>query len=268
MNVITRLSVDRGLTGSAKSFSPWARVMNGTKQILTGLAFAVVLVALQRDAMAMSVDLGSASGFAVLAGSGMTITGPTSITGDMGTFPTATITGLATLVLAGVNHADDAIAQQAKADLSAAYTSAAGRTPTTLYGAIFDLGEQTLSAGVYNSTASLGITGTLTLDAHGDPNAVWIFQTGSTLTAEVGSKVILINGGRPGVGAEWRGDFRQQCGDGAGKRHASTARPRNGRSGRLRTQTPPGVLSLRATSTPHQYSRFAPKFGVSPMFIA
>ena len=168
--------------------------MNETKQILTGLAFAVTLIALQRDAMAMSVDLGSASGFAVLAGSGVTITGPTTITGDMGTFPTATITGLANLVLAGVNHADDAIAQQAKVDLSAAYNSAAGRTPTTLYGAIFDLGEQTLSAGVYNSTASFGITGNLTLDAHGDPNAVWIFQAGSTLTAEVGSKVILING--------------------------------------------------------------------------
>ena len=168
--------------------------MNGTKQMLTGLAFAVAVIALQRDVMAMSVDLGTASGFAVLAGSGVTVTGPTSITGDMGTFPTATIAGLANLVLAGVNHADDAIAQQAKADLSAAYTSAAGRTPTTLYGAIFDLGEQTLSAGVHNSTGSFGITGTLTLDAHGDPNAVWIFQAGSTLTAEVGSKVILING--------------------------------------------------------------------------
>src|ERR1039457_4898948 len=144
--------------------------------------------------------LGSADSFAVLAGSGITVAGAvnsTTITGDIGTFPTPSITGLGNVVLTGVNHADDAVTQNAKNDLLVAYNDAAGRSATTSYGPIFDLGGLTLTPGVYKDPSSFAITGTLTLDAGGDTNAVWIFQAGSTLITATSSVVHLINGAQP-----------------------------------------------------------------------
>jgi uncharacterized repeat protein (TIGR01451 family) len=138
------------------------------------------------------VNLGTAGNFAVLAGSGITNTGPTTITGDVGTFPTTTETGFGSVTLIGTNHGGDAVTQVAKTDLTTAYNDAAGRVPATTVSG--DLGGLTLVPGVYKSASSLGLTGTLTLDAQGDPNAVFIFQMGSTLTTASGSNVSLING--------------------------------------------------------------------------
>lgn len=160
------------------------------------VALAVVgsLVALGSDAAAapVAVGLGTAGSFAVLAGTGITNTGPTTITGDIGTFPTATITGLTSITLSGTNHAGDSVTQTAKTDLTTAYTTAAGEGPTTAVGA--DLVGQTLKPGVYNSASAVGLSGVLTLDAAGDPNAVWVFQAGSTLITASGSKVVMLNG--------------------------------------------------------------------------
>lgn len=141
-----------------------------------------------------AVQLESAAPFGVLAGAGITITGPTTITGDIGTFPTPSITGLENLTLVGINHAGDAISSTAKTDLFTAYSDALSRTPTTIYDPIFDLGGLTLLPGVYNGPSSFGLTGTLILDAQGDPNAVWIFQADSTLTTAENSIVSLLDG--------------------------------------------------------------------------
>ncbi|HEY5115228.1 MAG TPA: ice-binding family protein [Nakamurella sp.] len=160
------------------------------------VALAVVgsLVALGSNAAAapVAVELGTAASFAVLAGTGITNTGPTTITGDIGTFPTATITGLTSLTVSGTNHAGDSVTQGAKTDLTTAYTTAAGEGPTTAIPA--DLVGQTLKPGVYNSASAVGLSGVLTLDAAGDPNAVWVFQAGSTLITASGSKVVMLNG--------------------------------------------------------------------------
>ncbi|MBP2637586.1 MAG: hypothetical protein H6Q69_448 [Firmicutes bacterium] len=139
-----------------------------------------------------SVNLGTANSFAVLAGAGITNTGPTTIIGDVGTFPITSETGFGSVTLIGTNHGGDAVTQQAKTDLTTAYNDAAGRIPAIVVAG--DLGGLTLVPGVYKSTSSLGITGILTLDAQGDPNAVFIFQMGSTLTTASGSSVNLING--------------------------------------------------------------------------
>src|SRR5206468_11179690 len=81
-------------------------------------------------------------------------------------------------------------------DLTAAYNDAAGRTEGAI-GVAGNLGGQTLTPGLYKSTSSLEISsGDLTLDAQGDPNAVFIFQMGSTLTTTVGRQVILTGGAR------------------------------------------------------------------------
>ncbi len=135
--------------------------------------------------------LGTAGWFAVLAGAGITNTGPTTINGDVGSFPTTTQTGFGSVTLSGgTNHAGDAVTQGAKTDLITAYNTAAGSGPTISVAA--DLGGQTLTPGVYNSASSLGLTGTLTLS--GTSSDVWIFQAGSTLTTASGSSVVFIGG--------------------------------------------------------------------------
>jgi RNA polymerase sigma factor (sigma-70 family) len=141
-----------------------------------------------------AVPLAASASFAVLAGSGVTNTGATVLTGDLGSFPTLSITGLATLTLGGINQAGGAVAQQAKADLVVAYDNAAAKAPTAAITA--DLGGRTLAPGVYRSASSIGLTGTVTLDGQGDPNAVFVFQAGSTLTTASASQVALTNGAK------------------------------------------------------------------------
>ena len=172
---------------------------NPTKAIpaIIALAVAVTLIQPNASGAVLAVNLGAATDFAVLAGAGITVAGAvnsTTITGDIGSFATPTITGLENTTLFGVNHAGDAVTQQGKLDLGFAYTDAAGRSPNTIFSPIYDLGGTTLVAGVYNDPSSFWLTGILTLDAGGDPNAVWIFQTGSTLITSSGSKVVLVGG--------------------------------------------------------------------------
>jgi hypothetical protein len=182
-----------------------AKLMNVTCSLRMGLVVASAIF-LHHNATATPtmVDLGSAWSFAVLAGAGITVAGPinsTTITGDIGSYPTPSITGLGNVVLNGANHAGDGVTENAKGinGLLAAYNDAAGRTPdnATPYVGDYNLALLSpLSPGVYHGGSSLSLTGTLTLDAGGDPNAVWIFQMGSTLTTADGigaSKVDLIN---------------------------------------------------------------------------
>ena len=173
-------------------------VRTGAKQISKGLVLVAAGFFLHHDAQASlsMVNLGTASSYAVLAGSGITVTGPTTISGNIGTFPTTSITGIGNVTLTGVNHAGDAVTQLAKNDLVTAYNDAAGRSATVAYGGGYDLVGQTLVSGVYNGSSSLFLSGTLTLDAQGDPNAVWIFQAGSTLITASSSRVNVINGGQ------------------------------------------------------------------------
>jgi cytoskeletal protein CcmA (bactofilin family) len=131
--------------------------------------------------------------FEVLAGSTITNTGATRVTGDLGLSPGTAVTGFPPGVLVGTKHAGDAAAAQAQLALTAAYNSAAGTVGGI--GLAGNLGGRTLAPGVYKSTSSLEISsGDLTLDAQGNPNAVFIFQMGSTLVTTVGRKVILAGG--------------------------------------------------------------------------
>jgi hypothetical protein len=143
-----------------------------------------------------SVALGSAGNLAILAGSTVTSTGATSITGDLGVSPGTAVTGFPPGNLVGMQHVGDPAGALALGDLTTAYNDAAGRTlcAMTVAG---NLGGQTLAPGLYKSTSSLGITsGDLTLDAQGDPDAVFIFQMASTLTTTSGRQVILSGGAR------------------------------------------------------------------------
>jgi hypothetical protein len=155
------------------------------------IAAPILVLAIPAGA-APAVGLGTATSFSVLAGAGITNTGPTSMWGDAGTFATTSETGFNTVTILGTNHAGDAVTQQAKNDLTTAYNQAAGSGPPT--NVADELGGLTLTPGVYNG-AVLQITGTLTLDTLGDPNAVFIFQTGSTLITATSSNVVVLGGG-------------------------------------------------------------------------
>jgi len=173
--------------------------MLGRANVRFGFASAAalgLLVALPGSALAAAnpVPLGTADSFVVLAGAGVTNTGPTTLNGDLGTYPTKSITGTASLTVTGANHASDGVTQRAKTDLVTAYNTAAGEGPTSPISA--DLTGRKLTRGVYNSASTIGLTGALTLDAAGDPNAVFVFQAGKTLTTMSGSRVNLVNGAR------------------------------------------------------------------------
>jgi hypothetical protein len=151
-----------------------------------------LLVAIPASAQAATapVPLGTAASFVVLAGAGITNTGKTTLNGNIGTFPTPSISGLSTVTLNGTNHAADAVTQGAKKDLTTAYTTAAGAGPT--HAIPVELGGKTLQPGVYSGGA-LGLTGTLTLDGGNNPDAVFIFKAASTLITGSNSHVKLVN---------------------------------------------------------------------------
>jgi hypothetical protein len=131
---------------------------------------------------------GAADNFVVLAYSTVTNqAGVTTITGDIGVSPLASVVGFPPAIVNGTIHAADAAAAQAQIDLATAYTDAAGRTPfTTVTGDT--LAGLNLPPGVYRGGA-LSLTGTLTLT--GNATDVWIFQAASTLDTSAGSHIIL-----------------------------------------------------------------------------
>jgi hypothetical protein len=130
-------------------------------------------------------------GFSVLAGSTVTNTGSTTVSGDVGINPGTAVTGFPPGLASGTIHIADSAAAQAQAALTAGYVDAAGRSGGTSVSG--DLVGRTLTAGVYTSTSSLAVSGDVTLDAQGDPSAVFIFQISSTLTTGSASHVILAN---------------------------------------------------------------------------
>ena len=144
------------------------------------------------------VNLGTAGGFAVLGGQTVTNTGPSVITGDLGVSPGSSVTGFPPGVVSppGTIHMADAVALQAQTDLTVAYNTAAG-LPCTADLTGQNLGGLTLTPGVYCFSSSAQLTGTLTLNGLGDPEADFVFQTGSTLTTASASTVLLIGQAQP-----------------------------------------------------------------------
>jgi len=141
--------------------------------------------------------LGTEQSFAVLGGSTVTNTGSSVITGNVGASPGTVVGGFPPgfVTPPAVIHAADGVALQAQTDTTTTYNNLAGQVCDVPISA--DLAGSTLAPGVYCSASSMGLTGALTLDAGGDPDAVWVFQMGETLTTASDSSVVLINGADP-----------------------------------------------------------------------
>lgn len=145
---------------------------------------------------AIAPDLGTAASFVGLAGSTFTNTGSGVYYGNVGVSPGTEVTGFPPgEVRDGAIYKGGAVPAQAQLDATTAYNALALQTcDTNLTGQ--DLGGMTLSPGVYCFNTSAQLTGDLVLDALGDPNAVWVFQTGSTLITASGASVRVINSGQ------------------------------------------------------------------------
>ncbi|MDQ3404663.1 MAG: ice-binding family protein [Actinomycetota bacterium] len=152
--------------------------------LAAGLAVAVPAAA----QAATTPPLGSAATFAVLGASTVTSTGPTEVTGDS---PGTAVVGFPPGSVTGTTHTADAVSAQA--DIGTAITFTANQAcDTDLTGQ--DLGGLTLAPGVYCFDSSAQLTGTMTLDARGDPNAAWVIQVATSLTTGSNAAVVLIGG--------------------------------------------------------------------------
>ena len=192
-----------------------------TRKLFTIIAMAgVVLFSGCNDAVTSNVDnpggipiqdismskvvLGGTSDFAILAGSAITSTGATNITGDLGLSPGTSIGGFPPGIVVGTKEINTNLATQGKLDLTAAYNDAAGRTSTDIVTLSGNVGGLTLTPGLYKTTSSLAISsGDLTFDARGNADAVFIIQIASSLTTTSGRKVFL-KGGASSANIFWQ----------------------------------------------------------------
>jgi len=163
-----------------------------TTLILVSLSYHVFASPLA----AIAPGLGTDKSFAVLGASTVTNTGPTVVHGNLGVWPGTAVTGFppGIVVPPGTIHASDAVAHQAQNDVITAYNALTSQAcDVNLTGQ--DLGGLTLTPGVYCFDSSAGLTGRLTLNAQGNPNSVFVFLIGSTLTTASNSSVLITNGG-------------------------------------------------------------------------
>lgn len=165
-----------------------------------------------------AADLGTAAPNGIMAGTAVTcITGGT-INANVSISPGNTVTGFGPCVITGVQHLNDAVAIQGQLDLTKAYNTLAGLPCPPANAIVANLGGTTKPAGVYCTASGISVSGTLTLDGGGDPNAIFVFQAGSSLTTA--GNVVLINGAQArnvwwvvgssatiGTGSQWQGNI-------------------------------------------------------------
>jgi hypothetical protein len=194
--------------------------MTGTKKSagkLFSMVFAIAFICLMTAAIipgvmgASAVDLGTAGNFGVLGATTVTNADASQITGDLGVSPGTAITGFqqppantisgpGTVtpglgLVSGTIYAGGPVAAQAHTDAVTAYNALVAQVPDTTYAGVTQLDNMTFTPGVYKfaPSANLQVNGNVYLDFQGDPNAVFIFQTGTTLVTMAGSKVIALN---------------------------------------------------------------------------
>jgi hypothetical protein len=167
-----------------------------------GALFVAGPLAVSASAVAGPVvpPLGTTPAFSVLAGSTITNTGATTIDRSIGVHPGTAVTGESLITLGGTAHKGDPVALQAKTDLTAAYNNIAGQTPPTAEP--MEIGNQTLTAGVYRTASSMHLTGVLTLT--GDADDVWVFQAPSSTLITASNASIVFSGGANACNVFWQ----------------------------------------------------------------
>ena len=163
-----------------------------TVKATSGAVSATATVLVVSSVPAPVVNLGSAAPNGIMAGTAVTCITGGVINADVSISPGNTVTGFGPCVITGVQHLNDAVAIQGQLDLTTAYNTLAGLPCPPANAIVANLGGTTKPAGVYCTASGIGVTGTLTLDGGGDPNAIFVFQAGSSLTTA--GSIVLING--------------------------------------------------------------------------
>ena len=184
-------------------------VYKGMRKFRTFLAFAALPALLFAPGVSATSILGSAQDFAVLGHetvtNGHNAPNPTTqVYGNLGVTPGTSVTGFFPdgTVSGGTIHINDGVAQLALQDATTAYNTLDGLAYDYDFTGVVlgSAGFTTLTPGIYHFADSAQLTGDLTLDFQGDPDAEFIFQIGSTLTTASSSSVNVINGGaRSGI---------------------------------------------------------------------
>lgn len=158
---------------------------------------------------ATSPSLGNASTYSILAGSQVTNTGATTVSGNVGIYPGIGVaphyTGFGTVTFAGAStiHDADTAAANALTDMNAVYTTDINQTCTTDYGAVTkELAGETLTPGVYCANSFHLTNGTLTLN--GAASDVWVFKSASDLIVTGSSAKVVFTGGGLPCNVWWR----------------------------------------------------------------
>jgi hypothetical protein len=201
-----------GFFTAGNSTGTFTNTVKATSGTISGTA----TVDITSIAPAPLVNLGSAAPNGIMAGTAVTCVTGGIINADVSISPGNTITGFGPCVITGVQHLADAVAAQGQIDLTTAYNTLAGLPCGTQI--VADLGGTTVPAGVYCTASGIGVTGVLTLDGGGDPNATFVFQAGSGLTTA--GDIVLINGAQAknvywqvgtsatiGTASQWQGNI-------------------------------------------------------------
>ena len=169
----------------------FVNTVKATSGTISGTATVTVLATVPPPSPSV-VNLGTAAPNGIMAGTAVTCISGGLINADVSVSPGNTVTGFGPCVITGVQHLGDAVAAQAQIDLTKAYNTLAGLPCPPANAIVANLGGTTKPAGVYCTASGIGVTGVLTLDGGGDPNATFVFQAGSSLTTA--GDVVLING--------------------------------------------------------------------------
>ena len=204
-----------GMFTSGAVAGTFANTVQATSGAISGNATVTVTVAGPPPPL---INLGTAAPNGIMAGTAVTCITGGVINADVSISPGNTLNGFGPCVITGVRHLGDAVAAQGQIDLTTAYNTLAGLPCPPANAIVANLGGTTKPAGVYCTASGIGVTGTLTLDGGGDPNANFVFQAGSSLTTA--GNIVLINGAQAknvywqigssatlGVASAWQGNI-------------------------------------------------------------
>ena len=204
-----------GLFTSGAVAGTFNNTVQATSGAISGTATVTVTVAGPPPPL---INLGTAAPNGIMAGTAVTCITGGVVNADVSISPGNTLNGFGPCVITGVRHLGDAVAAQGQIDLTTAYNTLAGLPCPPANAIVANLGGTTKPAGVYCTASGISVTGTLTLDGGGDPNANFVFQAGSSLTTA--GSIVLINGAQAknvywqigssatiGVASAWQGNI-------------------------------------------------------------
>ena len=204
-----------GVFTAGNTAGTFTNTVQATSGTISGNATVIVSAT---PVPAPTISLGSAASNGIMAGTAFTCVIGGVINANIAISPGSTVTVFPPCVITGVQHLNDATAVQNLIDLTTTYNVLAGKPCPPANFITSNLGGTTKTAGVYCSASTIGVTGTLTLDGGGDPNATFIFQAGSSLTTA--GNIVLINGAQAknvwwqvgssatiGTASQWQGNI-------------------------------------------------------------